>query len=87
MPGGPTVHVEGEWWRTVVTVTADKPGREVVVEYQVDDEATLVSLAIEGAVGHDNWTWLAPAEARAVADALYATANMLDPDDYDEGER
>ena len=73
-----------------IDVTADKPGRRVVVD--VDQPAAMTdtakvadlfpwcpSLSIEqDPIPLDHWTWLTPDEARAVARALIEAADDAD---------
>ena len=68
--------------RHTIPVTADKPGRMVIVGMQVDDERNLVCLEITGTPEGDRGdsTWLAPAEAREVAVTLNRMAEQVDRD-------
>jgi hypothetical protein len=60
-----------------IIVTADRAERTVEVGTQIDAERRLISLAISG-IPADPWTWLAPIEAREVAEALIAAADELE---------
>jgi hypothetical protein len=61
-----------------IIVTADKPGRAVEIHTQIDDERRLIALMIQPNLPADPWIWLAPAEARQVADALIAADDELE---------
>jgi hypothetical protein len=59
---------------TVITVSADKPGRMV----EVRTEKGMVILEVGGRYGESEWTWLTTSEAKAIIAALQEAVDVVE---------